>query len=237
MATSKKNGSKGAASKALAATAANAIAGPVVTLADIVAAGEQGMFTATAIHGPLVEAGLVEINPGIVNESGEIATRATVAGVRALATHEKEDAIMDNNKEEVGAVAETIKSGFVIESNIPVPAITGRGRGANVYPFDELAVGQSFFVANTTDKPNAAKSLASTVSSATARYAVADPDGKTEAVKVTDYKVDAEGKREKGEDGKPIVIGQHDELRPIMHETRKFIVRSVEGGARVWRMA
>ena len=105
---------------------------------------------------------------------------------------------------------------FKIEDGIPVPTISGRGRGGNVYPFDQLEVGQSFFVANSEDKPNAAKSLASTVSSATARYAVASEDGATKTNK-------------KGE------------TVPVMVKTRKFVVRRVEEngvkGARVWRTA
>ena len=105
---------------------------------------------------------------------------------------------------------------FKIEDSIPVPTISGRGRGVKVYPFDQLEVGQSFFVANDESKPNAAKSLASTVSGATARYAVPAEDGATKTNK-------------KGE------------VVPVMVETRKFVVRSVEEngvkGARVWRTA
>ncbi len=105
---------------------------------------------------------------------------------------------------------------FQVENDVPVPAISGRGRGVNVYPFKVLAVGQSFFVPNSESKPNAAKSLASTVSSATARYAVPAEDGSTKTNK-------------KGE------------VVPVMVETRKFVVRSVEEngvkGARVWRTA
>ena len=105
---------------------------------------------------------------------------------------------------------------FKIEDSIPVPTISGRGRGVKVYPFDQLEVGQSFFVANSEDKQNAAKKLASTVSGATARYAVASEDGATKTNK-------------KGE------------VVPVMVETRKFVVRSVEEdgvkGARVWRTA
>ena len=105
---------------------------------------------------------------------------------------------------------------FQIENDVPVPAISGRGRGGNVYPFDQLEVGQSFFVANSESKPNAAKSLASTVSSATARYAVPAEDGSTKTNKKS-------------------------EVVPVLVETRKFVVRSVEEdgvkGARVWRTA
>ena len=191
----------------------------VIVLAEIVAAGANGLFTPAAVHGPLVEAGLVEINPAMVNEAGEIATRATQAGIESLdsgaivvdkATSEANSAIAETGK------TEKAKTMFQIEDKIPVPAISGRGRGGNVYPFKVLAVGQSFFVPNSESKPNAAKSLASTVSSATARYAVPAEDGSTKTNK-------------KGE------------VVPVMVETRKFVVRSVEEdgvkGARVWRTA
>lgn len=190
----------------------------VIGLAEIVAAGANGLFTPVAVHGPLVEAGLVEINPGMTNENGEVATRATQAGIESLDS----GATVGNNatSEATSATAETgktekVKTMFKIEDSIPFPKISGRGRGGKMYPFDQLEVGQSFFVANDESKPNAAKSLASTVSSATARYAVASAeDGSTKTNK-------------KGE------------VVPVMVETRKFVVRSVEEngvkGARVWR--
>lgn len=193
----------------------------VIALAEIVAAGANGLFTPAAVHGPLVEAGLVEINPAMVNEAGEIATRATQAGIEALGNGET----IGNNatSEATSETAETgktekVKTMFEIKDSIPVPAISGRGRGrgGDVYPFKVLAVGQSFFVPNSESKPNAAKSLASTVCSATARYAVPAEDGSTKTNK-------------KGE------------VVPVMVETRKFVVRRVEEdgvkGARVWRTA
>ena len=191
----------------------------VIGLAEIVAAGANGLFTPAAVHGPLVEAGLVEINPDMVNEAGEIATRATQKGIESLDS----GAIVVGNatteaNSETAATGTTqkAKTMFQIENDVPVPAISGRGRGGNVYPFDQLAVGQSFFVPNSESKPNAAKSLASTVSSATARYAVASEDGATKTNK-------------KGE------------VVPVMVKTRKFVVRRAEEdgvkGARVWRTA
>ena len=191
----------------------------VIGLAEIVAAGANGLFTPAAVHDPLVEAGLVEINPAMVNEAGEIATRATQAGIESLDS----GAIVVGNatteaNSETAATGTTqkAKTMFQIENDVPVPVISGRGRGGNMYPFDQLAVGQSFFVPNSESKPNAAKSLASTVSSATARYAVPAEDGSTETNK-------------KGE------------VVPVMVKTRKFVVRRAEEdgvkGARVWRTA
>ncbi|WCZ58265.1 hypothetical protein UFRH5_47 [Pseudomonas phage UF_RH5] len=182
-------------------TAKKNTAAPVIGLAEIVAAGPNGLYTSPAVHGPLVEAGMVEINPAMTNEAGEIATRATQKGIEEM-----------NQNTETGTAAASapVATSFTIEDNVPMPTGSGRGRGGNVYPFDALEVGQSFFVPNSEEKPNAAKSLASTVSSATARFAVPSEDGATKTNK-------------KGE------------TVPVMVETRKFVVRAVEGGARVWR--
>ena len=204
---------KKSAGKKTAATVA------VIGLAEIAAAGANGMFVPESVYAPLVEAGLVEINPGMTDDNGYVATRATQKGIESL---DSAATVADNaTSEATSATAETgktekVKTMFKIVDSIPVPTISGRGRGGNVYPFDRLEVGQSFFVANDESKPNAAKSLASTVSSATARYAVASEDGATKTNK-------------KGE------------TVPVMVETRKFVVRSVEEngvkGARVWRTA
>ena len=173
----------------------------VIGLAEIVAAGPNGLYTSPAVHGPLIEAGMVEINPAVINEAGEIATRATQKGI---------DEMTQTSETGTAAASAKVAASFTIEDNVPMPTGNSRGRGGNVYPFEALEVGQSFFVPNSEDKPNAAKSLASTVSSATARFAVPSEDGATKTNK-------------KGE------------TVPVMVETRKFVVRSVEGGARVWR--
>lgn len=191
------------------AKAKKAVALNLALLASIVVATQANSFvyTAEADHKPLIEAGLVEINPAIADESGSVATRATQKGIDQVTTQN------ENTAAAPVAVA-VAKPAFTLETGVPLPSISGRGRTGNTYPFDQMEVGQSFFVANSKDKPNAAKSLASTVSSATARYAVASPDGTT--------KVNAKG-----------------ETVPVMIEVRKFVVRSVTengvGGARIWR--
>lgn len=210
---------KKSAGKKTAATVA------VIGLDEIVAAGTNGIYVPESVFAPLIEAGLVEINTAMTNEAGEVATRATQKGIDSLQpngdnTSEASEASEASANSETAATetgkTQKVKTMFKIENNIPVPAISGRGSGGNVYPFEVMAVGQSFFVPNSESKPNAAKSLASTVSSATARYAVPAEDGSTKTNK-------------KGE------------VVPVMVETRKFVVRSVEEdgvkGARVWRTA
>jgi len=186
-----------------------------VKLEEIVSATQAGNFvyTSASIHAPLIEAGLAEVNPSIVNEAGEIATRATEKGIATVSKNHNQESTAETGATETVAAG---KNGFVLEANVPVPTIKRGGRGGEVYPFDDMAPGHSFFVPADADKPNPAKSLASTVSSATARYSVPAEDGSTKTNK-------------KGE------------TVPVMVEVRKFVVRSVEEngikGARVWRTA
>ena len=199
MATKKSAGKK---------TAATAVA--VIGLAEIVAAGANGIFTPESVFAPLVEAGLVEINSAMTDEQGNVATRATQKGIESL---DSAATVADNATSKAtsttAATGETqkVKSMFRIKKRSEVSVIkSARGRQGAQYPFDELEPGDCFFVANSEDKPNAVKSLASTVSSATARYAVASEDGATKTNK-------------KGE------------TVPVMVKTRVFVVeRGIEDG-------
>ena len=174
---------------------------PAFDLAAIIAATNSGSFVYTSpeAHASALAEGLVEVNPSMTNEAGELATRATAKGIESM------------NAPQTPAAAPAAKPTFAIEDSIELAPVTGRGRGGETYPFDQLNVGQSFFVPNSAEKPNVAKSLASTVSSATRRYAEEIP-GETRT------------------DRKGNVV-------PALKETRKFVVRAVEGGARVWRTA
>lgn len=127
------------------------------TLEEVIAATAAGsyVYVSEDLYQPLVKAGLVEINLDIVNEAGEVATRAITTQVEP-----------EKQKGES-------KMSFEIESGIPMPASTRRGgvREAK-YPFDKLEVGQSFFVAPSEKHPEPWKSYASTISGATKRYDV-----------------------------------------------------------------
>lgn len=176
------------------------------SLAAIVAAGVNGTYAPLDSVKEHVKNGFAEVNEEIVDENGNVAVRATAAGIAEVSSK--------------NAAASTAKpvvvSGFEIESDVPVPTGSGRGRTkTELYPFDKLEIGQSFFVANSEEKPDIAKSLASTVSGATARYAVEVP-GK--------FKLNRKG-----------------EEVPATEATRKFIVRAASkdgvDGARVFRIA
>ena len=182
-----------------------------ITLAQIVAAGAEGMFTPAAVHGPLVESGMVEINTAVVDAAGNVATRATPKGIETV------NATPQTAAPAAAPAAPTAaKPSFALDTGIALPSVAGRGRTANTYPFDAMEVGQSFFVPNSAERPNAAKSMASTVSSATARYAVEIP-----------------GETVPNRKGKTV---------PKVNEIRKFVVRAVDEtaqgrgpGARIWR--
>lgn len=137
---------------------------PEVTFEDIVAAGPEGMFVYPEVFEPLVQQGLVEVNPAIT-QGEAVACRATEFGLEQFYKST--------------TVEETKVSGFEIEDGIPVPE--SKVVRDKVYPFDALQPGQSFFVPN--GEKDMVKSLASSVAAANSRYAVPSPDGATRLVK------------------------------------------------------
>lgn len=187
----------------------------------------------------MVAAELVETNATMTDEAGNIATRATPKGIETMNQTATEAAPV------AAAATEAPKaSRLAIEIDDYVPATRnkrGGGKGGELYPFEALEVGKSFHVANTSDKPDVAKALASTVSSATARYAVGT--GEFEDVTVPVYQLDAEGKRVKDAEGHYVKTGEETERREVMRKTRVFRVQRVGAedprgpGARVIRDA
>ena len=103
------------------------------------------------------------------------------------------------------------KASVTLEDGVALPAISRQGLKGDVYPFAKMEVGQSFFIASTEKHPNPAKTLASTVSSATRRYATPH---------ATETRTSKRG-----------------EVVPKLVPTKAFTIRAVEGGARVWRTA
>lgn len=131
----------------------------------------------------LVADGHVEVNHSIKTPDGKVAVRAL-------------------NLEISDATAP--KMNFPIESGImPTPQTRG-GKKVEVYPFGQLEVGQSFFVPATDKAPEPAKTFASTVSSATRRFAVKS---------ATETKTNKKGA-----------------VVPILVPTRRFTIRAVTAG-------
>jgi hypothetical protein len=140
------------------------------------------------------QSGLILINPNVKNEKGEIGVRATDAAVQQVQASPAP-----------AAKSEAPKMDFKIESGIEPPVVSrGPRAGAETYPFSKLEAGQSFFIPATDSRPDPAKSLLSTVSAASRRYATRVKDEATGKDKITGYE-------------------------------RKFLIRAVDGGARVWR--
>lgn len=148
------------------------------------------VYLGTDATAALVAAGLAEVNPGMSDNFGGVATRATAAGMQRIAEHRaagsqgggsvggeqlppaSAGAQPEQPAASSGPAATVASVGDFVIATVPLPErkSTGAGRSSS-YPFDKLEVGQSFFVQATAAKPNPRKSLASTVSSATRRYA------------------------------------------------------------------
>jgi hypothetical protein len=179
-------------------------------IVDATVKGPGFVYTSVAEHGPLVEQGLVEINPAAPPDAnGGLQTRATPKGIESVNTPAANGAPAAAATTAAPAAAKP-KPTFTIDTSVPLPAVSGRGRGngESIYPFDKLEIGHSFFV----DRP--AKNMASTISSANARFAEEIP-GVTR-------------------------LNRKNETVPATKLTRKFVVRSVVEngvkGSRIWRV-
>lgn len=186
--------------------------GPVaITLENVIEATKADGFVYTPVefHQPLVDQGLVEVNPEMTNEAGHIATRATEKAFgNTMATEE---------------IKTAEKPKFEIESGVAIPEKVRNSTGLRagrtpVYPFDSLEVGQSFFIPNKGDK-SAAKAMASTVAGANARHSQV-VEGKTRTNR------------------KGAVVPETVQLRKfkIFDTERTLADGSIEKGARIFRM-
>lgn len=203
----------------------------LITLAMIVAAGENGLASVPlSVYQPLAASGLVEVNSAAIEPNGNAPVRATAAGVAQV------------NGAPVPDPKPAATGGYSIDSGIEVPAISGRGRGAStVYPFEQMEIGNSFFVPATAERPDPAKQLASTVSAATARYQVAKEPAEYKQVVNAVYAKGPDGKLARDAEGKLIKTGERTDTVQVMVQIRKFMIRGVTekgvAGARIWRVA
>ncbi|QXN71429.1 hypothetical protein RCHARTNEY_60 [Rhodobacter phage RcHartney] len=202
-----------------------AVALNMVALAAIVEAGEAGTYGPAADVQGLANAGLVEINPAMTDENGNVAVRATAAGIAKIAegSGAATPAATASTAFEIGDVPDDILSAASEKRR------AGRS-GGEKYPFDALEVGKGFFVPATEKMPEPAKSLASTVSSATARYAEETDEDETVTVKT--YATGEDGKRVKDAEGHFVVESEAEVTRKKMRNTRVFkLVPSKPGAA------
>ena len=193
----------------------------LAALAVIVAAGENGTYAPEHEISVLADNGLVEVNPEATNAEGHVAVRATAAGIAKNAENQPAAPLAVKSKFSIGTVPDVILEAAVNKKRV------ARGAGEK-YPFDSLDMtnNRGFFVPATEKMPEPAKSLASTVSSAIARYTVEakDETGSVimETVTVKDYQLGEDGKRVKDADGHWIVTGERKERRAKTEATRQF---------------
>lgn len=192
-------------------------------LAAVIAATDANGngFVAAQYAAPkeLIAAGLIEVNSEIKNEAGEIAARVTDAGRKFAADGvlPEDGTVTDGSTTTGTSEAKPATRTYSIDDNVPLPEKERRTVQRNEqYPFSQLAVGQSFFVADSEVKSgNAAKSLASTVSTANQRYSV-------ETGEMRPHKRNPE------------------KQVPVRRQERKFEIREMENngvkGARIFRV-
>lgn len=115
--------------------------------------------------------GSIQVDIAHRDKKGNVAARATSQGISAAYGGDS----AEHSEEHVAPVTRTR---FKLDDNIPIP-VPRRGIQAEPrYPFNLLNVGQSFMVPATPERPNPAKGLASTVSSANKRMARLNPPKK-----------------------------------------------------------
>jgi len=160
---------------------------------------------------------LIEVNIDDVVD-GKAAVRLTDEGHKMIGSEV-------NQAVAVGAISNGAHSNYQIISGaeLPVAKRGGRGGAPVQYPFDQLEVGQSFFVPVSSKHPNPVKTLGSTVSSANMRFSV--ETGETKQVERT----------KRGAGNKAVLDAQGNKVRelttvPIRKQQRKFSIRPVKAG-------
>ena len=117
----------------------------------------------------------VTLDASVVNGEGQIKAVATTAGIEALAAQSGTTAASQTT---TTGTPEPMKFERIVLDKLP--EINRGGNKSDSYPFADLVAPtkdgkyDSFLVPATEAKPNPAKSLASTVASATKRYASSD---------------------------------------------------------------
>jgi hypothetical protein len=162
----------------------------LLALLTFIVDGTRGKY-AQAIVPQVLALKIEKLEPGLitpttgasVDPAGNITMAATEKGIKAVYPA-------------AGAVAvELNKTAFVLEKGFVAPPTKRGGFGKeDTYPFAQMEAGDSFFVKATDERPNPAKALASTVSSATKRNATMYPEGHAKAGQPT------------GKDGRSFVV-------------------------------
>lgn len=181
----------------------------ILELRALATEGEAGTLWPTKDAKKFESLGVVELGNDV--EGGNTQIRINAAGSQYLKDLEPgvdNGSNNDNNANQAGASAEKkpagVKPMFQIQSNVEVPTATRRTR-TSAFPFDALEIGQSFFVPETEERKDPAKSMASTVNGANERH--------SEVI-----------------EGQTVTNRKGNEV-PARKPLRKFIVRPVADGA------
>lgn len=178
------------------------------------------VFVSAADGSPLLElpTPLIEVNTGMIdpNDASKAAARITQAGLDFLA----------NPAPAAAPVAPEPATGFEIVSGAVLPPSKrgNTGGGAPVkYPFDNLQIGQGFFVPKSVKHPDPVKTLGSTVSSANMRYAVETGELKTV------------NRTKRGEKNKAVLDAAGNKIKEsvqvqVYKYDRKFSIRAMSAG-------
>ncbi len=183
-------------------------------------AAETPVYVSQAVGGPMVAAGLIEVQTSVPNpsNSAEVLCRATPAASDYLIAHKPD--------------SKPAGTGYAVITNAVLPPAKRRGNpsgnGAPTkYPFDSLEVGASFFSANSEHKKgDAVKALGSTISAQNKKYSTPTGQEKTVTRAVRDKQthkavLNADGSK------------QTETVQlPVLEYSRKFTIRPVEQGVK-----
>lgn len=188
----------------------------VVALVNKIAAHSGTFYISQSDGLPLLnnDPPLIEVNTNDVVD-GNAACRLTEAGQKLVTAPKAAKVDAGDAKASPYAIITT--------AVLPPSKRGGKGGGAPTqYPFDDLAVGQTFFVPVSEKHPDPVKTLGSTVSSANLRYAVETGEKRT-----VNRAKRGEGNKAVMVDGKKVM--ETKEV-PVYKYERKFSIRAVVKG-------
>lgn len=148
----------------------------------------QPFYAVAKPFNKLLSAGMIGVDANSVHPDN--ATLADDAKLSALYVTDNGRAVIDAGVAKTALEAPSTPrapvapGGFAIIDNLDLPEKTSTGR-ASMYPFESLTPGKSFFVPNTPQRPDAYKSLSSTVSAKNKAGATENPKRVYQLGKVT----------------------------------------------------
>lgn len=167
-----------------------------------------------AVGEPLLKQGLIEVDTSDVDENGAAKAVLTQKGIDGMPAPKS-----------TTTAAAPATSSFALIDNVELPESKrgfGRAAGASKYPFADMDVGKSFFVANAeVEGGDALKKLTSTVSNMNNKYRT--DTGATESKTRT----------KRGEGNKAVLDEAGKKVKetvtvPVYKQDRKFTIRPVK---------